>query len=129
MIELINGEIPQTLSYISNNVRKMDNLINGLLSISRTGRVKMMIRKVNLGVLINKFIQWYSYQLDDIGAVVRIGEIPSCFGDPEQLNQLFSNLIDNAIKYRRPGIPLSLEISGETEYSSSTVYCFNRARG
>ena len=119
--ELINGEIPQTLSHISNNVRKMDSLINGLLSISRTGRVKMTIRKINLEDLINKVIQSYGYQLDDIGAEVKIGEIPSCFGDPELLNQLFSNLIDNAIKYRRPGIRLSLHISGEEEERSVIV--------
>lgn len=121
VIELINGEIPQTLSHISNNVRKMDSLINGLLSISRTGRVKMMIKKVNLEELINKIIRSYGYQLDNIGAEVKIGEMPSCFGDPELLNQLFSNLIDNAIKYRRQGIPLSLDISGETAQNSVIV--------
>jgi PAS domain S-box-containing protein len=110
--ENISEKIPATLDYIFTNVSKMETLLNGLLQISRTGRLPMNIVQINMQSLIKKIIQSVDFQLTEINASVEVSELPDCFGDESLLNQLFSNIIENAIKYRDASRPLSIQISG-----------------
>jgi PAS domain S-box-containing protein len=115
--KIINENIPKTLNFILSNVTKMDTLINGLLQISRTGRIKMDIQKINMNNLLNTIIAGDNFQLTEILAEVVLNELPNCYGDEHQLNQLFSNIIGNAVKYRAENRILHIEISGSTHYN------------
>ncbi len=112
LIKIAAEQIPNSLSFIFTNVQKMDNLIKGLLTISRTGRVKMKPQHLDMNALIKKVVRSFAYQTDEIGAVIRVDDLPDCFGDENLLNQLFSNLIDNAIKYRNHQKKFNIHISG-----------------
>lgn len=115
--KITSEEIPRTLNFILSNVAKMDSLINGLLQISRTGRIKMNIEQVNMDQLFRTIIANISFQLSEISATVNIEELPDCYGDSTQLNQLFSNIIANAIKYRDNKRPLKIYISANLRYN------------
>jgi signal transduction histidine kinase len=110
-------EIPKSLEFILNNVSKMDTLINGLLQLSRTGQIKINVNVVNMNNLFNKIIAVFNFQLSDYGAEVKIHKIIDCYGDENQLNQVFSNIISNAIKYRDGNRKLTIEISSITQYN------------
>jgi len=116
LTEIINRKIPHTLDYIFNSVGKMEKMLNSLLQISRTGRVVMNIQEVNMHVLISKVIHTVEYQLQEIGAIVEVENLPDCYGDESMLNQLFSNIVTNAIKYRDEQRPLKISISGINRY-------------
>jgi signal transduction histidine kinase len=120
MLQLSEEKIPNSLQYIQTNVSKMDKLINGLLQISRTGRLVMDIRLLNMNNLIQNVLNAYNFQLTEIEATVLKGELSNCYGDENQLNQLFSNLIGNAIKYRDPRRKLILEISSKVNFNKVT---------
>ncbi len=120
MLELLEDKIPNSLQYIQTNVSKMDKLINGLLQISRTGRMIMDIRLVDMNNLIENVLNAYNYQLTEIEATVSKEELSDCYGDENQLNQLFSNLIGNAIKYRDQNRKLQLEISSNESFNKVT---------
>jgi PAS domain S-box-containing protein len=109
--------IPKTLGFISANVQKMDTLINGLLQISRTGRIKLTISKIDMNQLVNNIVAAYQYQISEKRVAVEVENLPACYGDEAQLNQLFSNLIENALKYADAIRPLSLYIKGQTHYN------------
>ena len=51
--------------------------------------------------------------LHGIGAVLKVDPLSSVQGDPILLKQVFQNLITNAIKYRRPEVPLQIDVSGK----------------
>ena len=53
---------------------------------------------------------------------LRVGDLPPCQGDPAQLDQVFSNLLGNAIKYLDPGRPGVISVTGRADLDRC-VYC------
>jgi light-regulated signal transduction histidine kinase (bacteriophytochrome) len=117
LTQITDEAIPETLNFIFTSVAKMDILINSLLQISRVGRVKMEIKNIDTNLLITNIIKQLNFQLSEISATVKVGKLPNCYGDENTLNQLFSNLLDNAIKYRNPNISLLVNIEGKVIYN------------
>lgn len=115
--KIVDVSIPKSLEYIFTNITKMDSLINGLLQISRTGRLKMTINEVSMNQIIDSVIASLNYQITEIGAKISLNELPNCFGDYHLLNQLFSNIVSNAIKYRDENRNLEISITAKTKYN------------
>jgi PAS domain S-box-containing protein len=113
--ELVSREIPSALDFITTSVRKLDTLQKGLLKISRIGRDSLEIVPVAMNRLIDGAIKSTQYQLDNCGARVTVEPLPDCRADPALLAQVFTNLIDNAIKYRSPDRSLVVRIYGRVE--------------
>jgi chemotaxis family two-component system sensor kinase Cph1 len=111
----VNESIPQALRFIQAGVSKMDSLLNGLLRYSRTGRLELSIQPVVMDTLVGSVLAAAKFQLDEAGATVEVTPLPDCRADAVQMSQVFANLIDNARKYRAPGRPLQLRISGQVE--------------
>lgn len=116
LADLIEQKIPHTLEYIFNSVGKMERMLNSLLQISRTGRVVLSIQPVSMHALISKVIHTVEYQLQETGSKIDVENLPDCYGDETLLNQLFSNIITNAIKYRDEQRPLRVSITGVNRY-------------
>lgn len=114
-LPIIKERIPSALSYIIASVIKMDHLINGLLRISRLGRLVQNSTELDMNKLIQSILMAMEHQIQEAQARVDWGELPPCWGDPIQVNQVFSNLIDNSLKYRDADRPLVIRISGETQ--------------
>jgi len=113
---LFEDEIPSSIGFISAGVAKMDSLIQGLLQVSRVGRLDMKVRSIDMNELLKAVLENFCFQLQEIGAHVTIADLPPCYGDLSNLNQLFANLVGNAIKYRAPGRPLELNIHASTAF-------------
>jgi PAS domain S-box-containing protein len=111
--------IPRSLEFIRASGIKMDKLIAGLLRLSRTGRAELVRELLDMDRLLGEVAASLAFQAERAGATIRILPLPPCYGDEEQLGQVFSNLIDNAIKYRAPGRHLLVTVSGERLGSES----------
>jgi PAS domain S-box-containing protein len=112
---VINQEIPEALDFIKNGICKMDSLLKGLLSISRLGRRPLEKKRVLMNALVEQVVNSFIYQIREKGITLEVEALPDCIGDEGQLNQVFSNLLDNAIKYldeNRQGI---IRITGKKE--------------
>lgn len=117
----LDTAIPQALRFINAGVNKMETLLAGLLRYSRLGRVALSIRPLNISGMIAEIIAATKFQLDEVGAEVRVDPLPTCLGDNIQTSQVFGNLLDNALKYRDPARPLRVHITGSVE-SGQAVY-------
>jgi PAS domain S-box-containing protein len=124
VIQILESDIPKALDYIFTNVKKMDTLLEGLLQISRTGRIQMKIKSIDMDKLLNNIKVANEFQLSEVNAKLVIKDLPNCFGDEDLLNQVFSNLITNAIKYRHPERNLLIEITAKQQFKKY-IYCIS----
>ena len=115
-LEKLSGDrIPGALKFVLESSRKMDGLITALLKVSRIGRVEMKPETVEMNGLIKRILASLRFQLETTGGEVRCGELPPCTADQAAVSQLFSNLLDNAVKYRQAGRALVVTVSGEVK--------------
>ncbi len=96
--DLETGEIDSVynhLSILQGRVKRLENLINGILNYSKIGKIKL--QPIDLDSLIRE--EFKNYQdLDNIRLTTQ-GKLPIVNGDKTQVSQVVSNLIGNAVKY------------------------------
>lgn len=120
--DLLQNDIALSLEYISNSTARMDMLLKGLLKLSRLGRAAMDIQKLDMNNLLKEILQTMRFQINQMDVDIEVDDLPECCGDDSQIKQVFSNLINNAIKYRSPDKRIKIHISGKKENSKS-IYC------
>jgi len=115
--ELDLSESPALKSYldsIQSNVRQMRIMIDSLLKFMRAKPETSHLKPVNLSKVIARIREHHMMEIEDIGATFQLPEIEIFVqGDETLLEQVFTNLIENAIKYREFSRPLEISISGE----------------
>jgi signal transduction histidine kinase len=118
---IVKEDIVNSEKYISSSVSKMNALINGLLQLSRLGKIEIKKERLDMNDIIDDITSEMKYQLQQGGIKLDVSELPSCVGDRTQINQLFSNLLDNSIKFLDPKRQGIINISGNT-HNNQSVY-------
>lgn len=106
-------DIDQALYFIDTGAGKMQQLIEGLLKLSRVGSVELTMQPVHMNALIHSIVESMNFQIQQSGTEVEIADLPACQSDLYQVNQVFSNLLDNALKFLDPSRPGKIKITGE----------------
>lgn len=120
---IFRENVPKSLGYIIDSIEKMDHLLNGLLRLSRLGQAAICYETLDIRAVMTKIVASMAYQIETAGARVEIGPLDACIADAVMLNQVFSNLLDNAVKYRAPDRQPVIRISSEP-CTEGVRYCF-----
>ena len=104
-------DLPEAIGFIRSSTRKMDGLINAILKLSREGRRVLKPEPIRLDALLKSTAANVQHQVAEAGGAVEIeAKVPPVISDRLALEQIFSNLLDNAVKYRAPQRPLKIQI-------------------
>jgi signal transduction histidine kinase len=89
--------------------------LSGLLKVRRAGRREFEPELIDMNGEIESIIRSMNSQIRSSGAEVNVGELPVCYGDRSQVSQIFTNLLDNALKYLKPNLKGQISITGYCE--------------
>lgn len=99
----LDDRATQYIGFAVDGAKRMQVLINDLLTFSRVGRVQDAQEPVALDAALDRAVRNLSVTIEETGAVVeRPAELPEIVGDPTLLTMLWQNLVGNAVKFRRP---------------------------
>ena len=117
------------LEQIQRGAREMSALIDGLLALSRVSHVEMRRQRVALDKLVKEAVERLSQEITDREIDWRLGSLPTVSCDPELMQQVFANLIGNAVKYSRPRPQAIIEVGTGVDEGSGETYLFIRDNG
>lgn len=101
------------MRFILDGAQRMSNLINDLLDYSRVGRTNDIKQQISLDEILSTSLSNLQAKINDTQATIRYDNMPVIRAVYSQILQLFQNLIDNAIKFRKPGESPVVEIKCE----------------
>jgi len=122
--------LPEAVTFIRSSTGKMDRLINAILKLSREGRRELAAERINLKRMFETLVASLKHQIDETSTTVSLAEnLPSLNSDRLAIEQVFSNLLDNALKYLQPGRPGRIEIWAENRQDSVVIIVRDNGRG
>ncbi len=98
------------LERMLNSSGRMRQLINDLLAYSRVTTKIRAFLPVNLATVMQGVLSDLEVRIQQSGARIDIGELPTIDADPLQMRQLFQNLLGNALKFAKEGQPPSISV-------------------
>jgi len=108
-------DLPEAIRFIQTSTAKMDRLITAILRLSREGRRVLTPERLDMATLLGGVIDSVRHQADASGAELSVGSVPSITSDRIAVEQVFSNLVENALKYQAPGRPVQIRVEGRRE--------------
>jgi signal transduction histidine kinase len=123
------GDFSEALEFIKSSIAKMDRLISAILNLTREGRREFEPARIDMSELIGAIVTTVAHQASEAQAQIRIGSLPEITSDRLAIEQIFSNLIDNALKYLKPGIPGDISVRGRTKLGFAIYDVTDNGRG
>jgi signal transduction histidine kinase len=111
------------LDRMRNSAARMQTLINDLLAFSRITTKGKPFVAVDLGKTVETVIADMETVIEELGARVKVGDMPTISADPTQMYQLFQNLIGNALKFRDEDRPPVVNVNGVRPGSTVDTQC------
>lgn len=125
----LEGEAKGYLERVSKNAQNMGQLIDDLLAFSRLGRTPLDKRTVATAEVVQNALEQLRAETQGRPVELLVGELPECQGEPVLLEQVFANLIGNALKYSRGREPARIEVGCQQEPGSREAVFFVKDNG
>ena len=125
----IEDDLPEAIGFIRSSTQKMDRLINAILQLSRQGRRTLAPETLDLTAIAHGISDSLHHRIEETGTILTIEPLPGVVNDRVAVEQILSNLVENALKYLRPGVPGIIAITGRKDYGRVVVEVADNGRG
>jgi len=118
----VDDEGKRLLNIVRGSTKKMGALIDDLLALSRIGRKDIEFSKVDMNKLIGAVYEEIRTNMSESQFQFDIGQLPSAYGDPIMIQQVFLNLLTNAIKFTGNKDAAVIEVGGHSGENENVYY-------
>jgi light-regulated signal transduction histidine kinase (bacteriophytochrome) len=118
----LDDEANEYIAFLTAGTKRMYRLITDLLHYSRINSQAKPLQPVAAARACDIAVGNLKGVIEETGAVVSVGSLPTILADESQLSSLFQNLLGNALKYRDPGRKPDIKV--EATRLSSTIWRF-----
>jgi len=108
----LDDNAKKILTRIVAGTDKMNFLIKEILNYSRVGRADIEVSNIDMSKLIEEIKREVVSALNPQNLEFEIGKTPNIMGDSTMINQVFTNLLNNAVKYSARSKPSKVKIEG-----------------
>jgi signal transduction histidine kinase len=110
LTNVLDGDVRESLQFLRTAVTRAAAIIEALLRISRAGRLEYQWQRVSIGRVVALVVDGLAGTIEARGAQVTVRELPPAWGDPGAIEQIFGNLIGNALNFLDPDRTGRIEI-------------------
>jgi len=123
-------DLPEATGFIRSSAQKMDRLINAILRLSREGRRSLNPEPLPMNPLVKTVTDSLEHRLGERGATIEVEQaLPEIVNDRVAVEQLFSNLLENAVKYLDPARAGKIVVRGEQRGNRAIFEIIDNGRG
>ena len=109
----VREDLPEAIEFIRTSTQRMDRLINAILGLSRQGRRVLEPDDLDMEEVLEDIADSLATLAEEREAEIRIeGPLPRITHDRIAIEQIFTNLMENALKYLRPDEPGLVRVRG-----------------
>jgi signal transduction histidine kinase len=111
----LDDDAREFINYAVDGATRMQTLISDLLTYARVGTQGKPLAPTDSEALFNRVLDSLKFVIEESGAVISRDALPVIMADPQQIGQLFQNLLTNAMKFRGkepPRVKVSVEKNG-----------------
>ena len=126
----VREDVPEAIGFIRSSTQKMDRLINAILKLSREGRRTITPELLDMDALAQGIADSLQHRVSELGAEILVERpLPQLTSDRIAVEQILSNLTENAVKYLQPGRPGRIRIKGRQELGRAIFEVADNGRG
>jgi len=96
----LDSDADEFIAYIVDGAKRLQRLINDLLTYSRLGRTGKTMSELDCNSILGRVLSSMKTATEESGAIVTNDPLPTLTGNESNFIQLFQNLIGNAVKFR-----------------------------
>jgi len=108
--KLLQNDMRESIAFIRTAVSRLSRIIDALLRLSRAGRVVYQMQPLDVGLIVRRVVDALHSTIAERRAEVAIAALPPAVGDATAVEQVFANLIGNALNYLDSSRPGHVEI-------------------
>ena len=124
--------LSEPLAYIRKATKRLQDLVSGVLELARISASERSLEPVSLREVLSEVLDEHKLQIERTEAsVTTVEELPVVLGNKTQLYQIFSNLLGNALKYRKESRPLviSFDLDKASSRRKTSIIVRDNGRG
>ena len=129
MLDLIDGDILDSVRFIQTAVSRSSNIIDALLRLSRAGRVEYKHVPVDVAAVVGRVVEAMQSSIRAKNVQVIVHGLPDAAADSTAVEQIFGNLVGNAVNYLDPNRPGRIEIGSTASEDAHAVTYYVRDNG
>jgi hypothetical protein len=126
---LIRDDILPAMGFIGASIERMNSLISALLKLSQLGRRDLRPELLDLQDIVEASLKSLRHQIDQKKAVVEVGDLPAVTADRTAMEQIITNLLDNAVKYLSRSRPGRIVIGSRLTEQGTAYFIQDNGRG